>query len=303
MRRNNSKLFKVTNGKEQTEPRKPSDEYRRTHKIKMDSVSQTKPDTSADSAFDYCETEVRANDPDRYFAVLFASADKRRSILSLYALDGELKRVRRSVRNPVLGEIRLQWWSDAIGEMFAGNVREQPVARALSQTIAQTDLSKEPLIRLTEAYFGDLAEYDSRSAAEIAAFADQSSGTLMQLTARLLGGDDTTQAAACDAGAAMGMVDFVLSVPSRGPQTESLERQVPALCDLASERLETVRGTYGTLSAACLPAFIPATLAAWRLRRLQRDRFPDNLARAELGSAGRLLRLYRAALWYRLRNR
>ncbi|MBN9067012.1 MAG: squalene/phytoene synthase family protein, partial [Rhizobiales bacterium] len=72
---------------------------------------------------------VREGDRDRYLSVLFAAEAKRPALFTLYAFNVEVARVRDLIHEPMPGEIRLQWWRDAIlGEAPAvGN----PVAEAL----------------------------------------------------------------------------------------------------------------------------------------------------------------------------
>ena len=47
-------------------------------------------------------------------AALFAPAEHRNALLALYAFNLEVARVREVVRDPLAGEIRLQWWSDVL---------------------------------------------------------------------------------------------------------------------------------------------------------------------------------------------
>jgi len=62
----------------------------------------------------YCEDQVRASDKDRFLATLFAPADKRGPLFALYAFNLEIAGVRDRVREPMAGEIRLQWWRDVL---------------------------------------------------------------------------------------------------------------------------------------------------------------------------------------------
>src|SRR5262245_48223137 len=83
--------------------------------------------------FDYCETLVREADKDRFVATLFAPAPRRRPLHALFAFNVELSRVRDLAREPMPGEIRLQWWREVLG---GGRTREAgPVASALMATI------------------------------------------------------------------------------------------------------------------------------------------------------------------------
>ena len=72
-------------------------------------------------------------DRDRYLADLFAPARGAPHLFALHAFNAEVARVRDAVSEPTLGEIRLQWWRDAIASGDGGG---NPVAAALIETIA-----------------------------------------------------------------------------------------------------------------------------------------------------------------------
>src|SRR5215207_11715913 len=97
------------------------------------------------SAAAHCEALVRAADPDRYFAALFAPADKRPHLFALYAFSLEIARVREAVSDPMLGDIRLQWWRDALQGEARGDVRANPVAAALDETVVRFRLPRAAL--------------------------------------------------------------------------------------------------------------------------------------------------------------
>src|ERR1041385_2992054 len=54
----------------------------------------------------------RRHDRDRYQTALFAPADRREALFALYAFNYEIARVREIVSEPMLGQIRLQWWRE-----------------------------------------------------------------------------------------------------------------------------------------------------------------------------------------------
>ncbi len=74
---------------------------------------------------------VRDADPDRYFSALFAPAPLRPSLLALYAFNAEVARVAESVREPMLGAIRLEWWRETAEGASKGTPRNHDVARGL----------------------------------------------------------------------------------------------------------------------------------------------------------------------------
>src|SRR5262249_25511273 len=94
-------------------------------------------------AFAHCEALVRAADKDRFLATLFAPAEHRAALFALYAFNVEITRVRDAARDPVAGEIRLQWWSDVLGGEGRGEVEAYPEAAALRASMARYRLPLE----------------------------------------------------------------------------------------------------------------------------------------------------------------
>ena len=88
--------------------------------------------------FDHCETLVREADKDRFVATLFAPQKYRRALHALYAFNVEIARVREVAREPMPGEIRLQWWRDAFagaGHGRSGRTRSRPRCSTPSSAI------------------------------------------------------------------------------------------------------------------------------------------------------------------------
>ena len=88
----------------------------------------------------YCWNEVRRGDADRFLSALFAPAAQRANLMALYAFNLEVARTREMVHEPMLGEIRLQWWQEAIAEIYAGRSRQHPVCLALADAIVGASL-------------------------------------------------------------------------------------------------------------------------------------------------------------------
>src|ERR1700723_3891664 len=74
---------------------------------------------------------VREADPDRYFASLFAPVSRRPYLYALYAFNHEVAHVAESVREPMLGAIRLEWWRETAEGAARGTPRNHDVARGL----------------------------------------------------------------------------------------------------------------------------------------------------------------------------
>ncbi len=94
--------------------------------------------------FEHCAALVREADRDRYLATLFAPAEHRDALYALYAFNVEIARVRELAREPMPGEIRLQWWREALSGEREGEAAAHPVAAALRETLARYGLATRP---------------------------------------------------------------------------------------------------------------------------------------------------------------
>ena len=136
-----------------------------------------------DDAVRHCENLVREHDKDRYLAALFAPAQQRGALFAIYAFNVEIVRVAAFVREPMAGEIRLQWWRDVLNGERNGEAAANPVAAALRDTIARFALPTEPLLRLLEARAFDLYDDPMPDVAALEAYLDATSSGLIALAA------------------------------------------------------------------------------------------------------------------------
>ena len=100
----------------------------------------------------YVLDTVRAADRDRFLAALFAPEPARSGLMALLAFDHELGRARTVTREPLLAEIRLQWWREAAtGAAGTEQPRAQPIVEALAETARRHRLAAESLVALVDA--------------------------------------------------------------------------------------------------------------------------------------------------------
>lgn len=131
--------------------------------------------------------DVRKHDRDRFVTALFAPAAKREALFALYAFNAELARVRELVSEPLLGEMRLQWWRDAIEKFYSGGYLAHPVAEGLAAAIRAHQLSRGLFDRLIDARAADLLNGPPADLAALEAYADGTSATVVALAAEILG--------------------------------------------------------------------------------------------------------------------
>jgi len=246
--------------------------------------------------FGYCEHLVRGADKDRFLATLFAPAHCRGALAALYAFNIEIARIREVIRDPMAGEIRLQWWRQALGDSGSGEAMASPVASALLDTIARFDLPVAPLVAMIEARAFDLYNDPMPTLAALEGYATATSSALIDLAARILGGPATDVASVVrEAGQAYAVTALLRAFPrhaSRGQlylPLEVLERHgarpedvfagrttAPLLAGLAELRAIAERHleAFGkaAIPPAVAPAFLPVALVRLYLRALERFR-------------------------------
>jgi phytoene synthase len=133
---------------------------------------------------------VRRVDEDRWLASRFISDEAARAdVIALYALNYELSRAAEVASQPLIGEMRLAWWREAIAELFEGGpVRRHPVALALAGAAGRRGLTREVLEALVDARLRELEPWPLGEE-EALAYIDATAGGLMALAARVLSPD------------------------------------------------------------------------------------------------------------------
>lgn len=233
---------------------------------------------------------VRRADPDRYFASLFAPASARPHLHALYAFNHELAHVAESVREPMAGAIRLEWWREAVEGAASGKPRPHDVAHGLAALFAETGLKRESFEAMiaARAFDSEAELFPDFTALEI--YLDATGGSLMRLAAELLGGDPRP---ARDAALAFGFTGLLRSLPfhnrrhklylplevlreeglsadeffvlQNDPRIEKVMRQA---MKRAQDHFLAARKTR---PGAALPAILPAALVPIYLKRMGKD--------------------------------
>lgn len=169
-----------------------------------------------DAVFERVLRELRTLDHDRYLSLLVMEETPRRALAALYGLNAELARIRELVSEPMLGEIRLQWWRETVELIPQGETRGHDVAECLAAVLPDSSLSHEDLITLIDGRASDLDGELFQDFAELDAYVSQTAGLLMRLGARLVAGDEIAAALAPGlekAGRAFAYAGFLRALP------------------------------------------------------------------------------------------
>ena len=195
---------------------------------------------------------VRGHDPDRFFTALFAPADKREALFTLYAFNHELARAREVAREPMMGLIRLQWWR----EVVEGARRRHEVADPVRDALDGGALHAPDLLAMIEGRESETP----RDLEEWRAYVLATAGAVAVAAGRALGAGPVPPLR--HFGAAYGAAGLLRNA-ALAPETASAVP--PGLAEAG--RAWLAQGRAQGMERAALPAALPAVLAARDLRR------------------------------------
>lgn len=243
----------------------------------------------------YATAELRQHDRDRYYATLLLPPGAREAVTALYAFNADLASIRDRAREPAAGEIRLQWWADALAGEGHGNVRQNPLAAALFEIIAEYGLPVPPLSWMIAARRFDLYQDPMPDMATFEGYAGETTSALYQLSAMILnsGRPVETGDAAGHLGVAHALVGHLRAFGYNASQgriflpwdvfatcgvtegevftgqaDEKLSIALTRLAEMATDHLAKARAAIADLPRPLRSAFAPIALLPGQLRRL-----------------------------------
>ncbi len=220
-----------------------------------------------------CAGIVERGDPDRFRAAMAAPPKARAVLFPLYAFNVEVSRAPWASQEPMIAEMRLQWWRDALDEIATGKPARRhevvtPLARILSPeqaaaldaavTARQWDIYREPF------------ENDAALIAHI----DATAGLLMVTAAQSLGAADPDTVR--DYARAAGVAAWLRAAPdleARGriPLLDGTPEGICGLAQIGQTALRNARRNRAKVSAAARPALLAGWQAGGLLDRAAKD--------------------------------
>ncbi|MGQ0742225.1 MAG: phytoene/squalene synthase family protein [Alphaproteobacteria bacterium] len=273
------------------------------------------------SPIDWCAAEVRRDDYDRYLSALFAPAHMRPHLFALYATNHEIAKTAEVAHDAFMGAIRLQWWREAIGELYDGRPRAHQALLALSETLRGHTLPQSLFLQIIEARESDFESEPFANLAEMEAYADATSGSVMRLAGRILDGD-TAPGNFREAGIAYALTGLLRALPFRaahrrlviphdiaaqtGLNAEDVfaGRIIPAV-NTAMEKIAIAAEAHldaarAVRAGTALPALLPAALCPVYLRVMRGASFNPFRDATDVTRTRRQLAMLRARLTGRI---
>jgi len=213
-------------------------------------------------SFDACEKLVKTGDPDRWLSAQSALPEARKALMAIYAVNLEIARAPWASPEPLVAQIRLQWWADEIGKIYHGQVVDShEILPALRKVIFEHNLPRGLFETLIEARHFDLgtAPHDGQTGFD--RYITGTAGSVMGLAATALGATPAHLPVIHDFAYGAGVAALVRAAPEllargRSPLPDAISDHVVK----ARKRIAKARKQRGHLP----PALTPALLAGWR---------------------------------------
>lgn len=219
-----------------------------------------------------CAAIVARGDPARFRATMMAPVPARRVLFPLYAMNVEIARAPWVTTEPMIAEMRLQWWRDALGEIASGGpVRRHEVTVPLAAAITPETAAR--LDRAIAARRWDIYRDPFEHADHFAEYIDETAGTLLWAAATSLGKVDETTVR--QAAHAQGIANWLQAVPElerrgRHPLPDRSEKAIADLANTALNRLKSARANRHKIAPAARPALFAVSQAAPFLKQAVR---------------------------------
>ncbi len=184
---------------------------------------------------------ARAFERDRYLSALLAPRRARDDLVALAAFAGEIARIPASVSEPMLGEIRLQWWRDALGRALGGegSATGHPIADALAAALLRHGIGAESIAPLIDAVGERLDDLPFADLAGLRRHLAQWHGGLFEVAWQMLGGTGAAPGVLRAGGEVYGLARCLVEAPAELAQGRILlPRDLAAGCGIS---LDAVR--------------------------------------------------------------
>lgn len=261
-------------------------------------------------ARDVVLASARAHASDFYLSALLAPLTARDDLLVLAAFLGEVARIPFIVSEPMLGEMRLQWWRDCLGqrgEGSSGNV----IADEFARVVRVYDLPADTIDSLLAAQAFEIYGVSQHGPVTYDAFLDDAGAGAFKLSARVLQLDlsdkDVQYVAAIGQAYAItrllkNLADhtargrWVLPSHAGGLSDDAKKLSLETAVLRAKSALKRARQICPSVSAGIVMACLPAALVEPHLKALQSARSDPLSTAIDISPLSRVWALWRAKL-------
>ncbi|MDR5651821.1 squalene/phytoene synthase family protein [Ruixingdingia sedimenti] len=232
-----------------------------------------------------CAGLVERGDPDRFRAAMAAPLAARARLIPLYALNLELARAPWASAEPMLAEMRLQWWRDALDEIGQGATpRGHEVLAPAAEVIRAAGIPVALFDAMAEARRWDIWREPFAGEAALWDHLDATAGNLMWAAALALEAPMGAEPAVRRFARGAGLAAWLRAVPAlaaRGRHPLPDPGDAGALARAGLADIAAARAARATVPRRA----VPALWAGWQARAIlaQAAAEPGRVAAGTLG--------------------
>lgn len=156
-------------------------------------------------------------DPERALALDYAPDDARAALHALFALDDTLGQVLRTTTEPLIGQMRLAWWHEALQRLDRDPPPAQPVLQGLADAVLPSGVSGALLAELVTGWEA-LIEAETVDETAMLAHADARGAGVFGAAATVLG---QTDARVAEAGRGWALADLSRHLRAAGAAAQA----------------------------------------------------------------------------------
>lgn len=251
-----------------------------------------------EAAWQACAAIVERGDEARFAAAMSAPVQARPVLFPLYAFNVEVSRAPWVTQEPMIAEMRLQWWRDAMDEIAEDReVRRHEVTTPLGHLLAprQAELLGESVAARRWDIYRDPFEDD----AHFEAYFDQTAGHLMWISAQLLADvPKDAEVSVRRLARAAGLAAYFRAIPelearSRVPLLDGRAEAIEALARGALADIQSFK--IAQVPKAARSALLPAAVARGVLKQVAQEPERVSQDRLELTPFARSMALLKAS--------
>lgn len=176
---------------------------------------------------------IEVRDPERRLATAYAARADRAALSALWALDETLAGLLGGTSEPMIGQMRLTWWHEALCGLDRGVVPDQPLLRGLADSVIGRGIAGTTLAAMIDGW-EVLLDPDPIDDAALLVHADQRGTALFGAIGSVLGcgpGDSLAEA-----GRGWALIDLGLHLRDAAARARCFALAEPALIKATRSR-------------------------------------------------------------------
>ena len=151
-----------------------------------DPLRSVMPSLDIDHSSQLVWQSARTYDLDRYLAALRFPYEHRDAMMAVISFYGEINRIPEAVNEPMMGQIRLQWWRDVLSDQGLSSRTGNPIADALCEAVISHNLPTGLLLGMIDAQEFHLSTVRMPDQPALRQYLIKTDGALFQLGLRIL---------------------------------------------------------------------------------------------------------------------